>query len=147
MNTENTEETIGELHSTYKGYTITKLVYGHAYARNGNHHNPAPRVLFIAYSPEGKRFSSASLLRDLKSDIDSELLETIEETPESPSIAPVESDTAIAEIETASDGKPMAPFCPACCTWNVRTWTSGDNIPYLSCQHPECLYQGPEHRM
>lgn len=41
------------------GCTVQKMVIGHAYPKNGNFHNPTPRVVWICYDPNGKNIGSA----------------------------------------------------------------------------------------
>lgn len=56
------------------GLTVEKSISGYAYARNGNSHNPSPRVLWLLKNREGKLLDQAYRLTDLLSTADEFIL-------------------------------------------------------------------------
>lgn len=48
--------------------TIHKFIYGYAYPRNGNVHNPTPKVSWIVRDSEGRIIDQDRRLRVLKQD-------------------------------------------------------------------------------
>lgn len=48
-----------------KGWTVSKEITGHAYGRNGNAHNPTPRVSWVLKDVNGKIVDRASVKRKL----------------------------------------------------------------------------------
>lgn len=49
------------------GLSVSKRITGYAYARNGNTHNPTPRVRWELRNKEGQLLDTASTLSDLLS--------------------------------------------------------------------------------
>ena len=48
---------VGEYAKTIDGYDVHKWTTGYAYGRNGNAHNPTPRVCWVVYKngqPQGQ---------------------------------------------------------------------------------------------
>lgn len=56
---------VGDFYMTVNGCEIRKWVKGHAYARNGNTHNPTPRVSWEVYK-NGRPADNARTLREAK---------------------------------------------------------------------------------
>ena len=53
----------------YRGYEIERWVVGYAYARNGNLHNPTPRVEWLVDKVPSRSLRAAKALVDLMIDM------------------------------------------------------------------------------